>query len=50
MTKRKVKYATIRDVARLADTSVATVSYVMNKTPNKTISQETVDRVLAAAE
>lgn len=50
MKKRKVKYATIRDVARLADTSVATVSYVMNKTPNKTISQETTDRVLAAAE
>lgn len=49
MKKSKVKYATIKDVAALAETSVATVSYVLNKTPNKSISQETADRVLAAA-
>lgn len=49
MRKSKVQYATIKDVARLADTSVATVSYVLNETPNKSISQETADRVLAAA-
>lgn len=50
MRKSKVQFATIKDVARLAGTSVATVSYVLNKTPNKSISQETADRVRAAAE
>lgn len=49
MKKKKIQYATIKDVANLADTSVATVSYVLNNTPNKSIRQETADRVLAAA-
>ena len=45
----KIHYATIKDVANLAGTSVATVSYVLNRTPNKSIQQSTIDRVFAAA-
>ncbi len=37
------------DVARLARVSRATVSYVLNETPNKTIRDETKARVRAAA-
>jgi|GEM_PF-318336 len=42
--------ATIRDVAQLAGVSVATVSYVLNKTAGKSISDETTDRVIKAVE
>lgn len=41
--------ATINDVAKLAEVSVATVSYVLNKNPKKSISAETTKRVLEAA-
>jgi DNA-binding LacI/PurR family transcriptional regulator len=41
--------ATINDVARLAEVSVATVSYVLNKNQKKSISAETTKRVLDAA-
>lgn len=41
---------TARDVARLAGVSQSTVSYVLNRTPNQTISEATRARVLHAAE
>ena len=50
MSDRKIHYATIRDVARLAETSSATVSYVLNGNPNKSLRPETIDRVMAAVE
>lgn len=40
---------TLKDVARLAKTSVATASVVLNKTPHKYVSEELVERVLKAA-
>lgn len=46
MTKR----ATLKDIAIAANVSAATVSYILNNTPGKTISDETRRRVLAAAE
>lgn len=46
MTKR----ATIKDVARAANVSVATVSYIVNNTPSKPISEETRRRVLSAVQ
>lgn len=49
MDQNKVRYATIKEVAALAGTSVATVSYVLNQKPNKSLRQETIDKVLAAA-
>ncbi len=42
--------ATARDVARRAGVSQSTVSYVLNDTPNQTISDATRQRVLAAAQ
>ena len=45
MTKR----ATIRDVAREAGVSVATVSYVLNNRPNQKISDDTKKKVLQIA-
>lgn len=42
--------ATIKDIASAAGVSVATVSYIMNNTPGKTISDQTRNRVLAVAE
>ncbi|MDR2044797.1 MAG: LacI family transcriptional regulator [Clostridium sp.] len=39
----------VKDVAREAGVSVATVSYVLNQKPTKTISPETTQRVLEAA-
>jgi len=45
MTKRATSY----DVAKLAGVSQATVSYVLNGTSRQTISEETRQRVLAAA-
>lgn len=50
MGNRKVHYATIKDVANLAGTSAATVSYVLNGNPNKSIKKETIDRIMSAVE
>lgn len=44
MTRR----VTVRDVAKLAGVSQATVSYVINDAPGQTIPQATRDRVFAA--
>jgi DNA-binding LacI/PurR family transcriptional regulator len=41
---------TIRDVAKKAGVSVATVSYVLNDDPEQSISPETRDRIKAAVE
>lgn len=46
---RSVKPPTSQDVARLANVSRATVSYVLNNVPDSRISQATKDRVLKAA-
>ncbi len=43
-------YTTIKDVAMLANTSIATVSYILNGSETHTISPETRKRVLDAAE
>ena len=43
------KRATIKDVAKLAETSVSVVSYVLNDTPGKSISDKTKERIFAAA-
>lgn len=43
------KRATIKDVAKLAETSVSVVSYVLNETPGKSISEKTKERILSAA-
>lgn len=45
----KNKRATIKDVAALAETSVSVVSYVLNNTPGKSITDKTKERVFAAA-
>ena len=50
MNGRKVSYATIKDVAELAETSVATVSYILSGKSGKSFRQDTVDRVMAAVE
>lgn len=42
--------ATIKDIASAAGVSVATVSYVINNTPGKTVSEQTRQRVLTAAQ
>ncbi|WP_424767046.1 LacI family DNA-binding transcriptional regulator [Paenibacillus sp. sgz302251] len=44
-----MKKATLKDIARAAEVSVATVSYVINNVPNQTIPEETRCRVLEAA-
>lgn len=44
------KRTTIKDVAKKAETSVSVVSYVLNNTPGKTISDATKKRVLDAAD
>ncbi|MDL2234305.1 LacI family transcriptional regulator [Ruminococcaceae bacterium OttesenSCG-928-L11] len=41
---------TVRDIAEAANVTAATVSYVLNNSPNQSISQETRERVLKAAE
>lgn len=44
------KQVSIRDVAREAGVSAATVSYILNDTPNLSFTPETRERVMAAAE
>ncbi|MCQ2412707.1 MAG: LacI family transcriptional regulator [Sphaerochaetaceae bacterium] len=43
------RYATLSDVAKLANTSIATVSYVLNGGEGRYITEELRDRVLKAA-
>ncbi len=42
-------HATIKDVAKKAGVSIATVSFVLNNTPDRTISEKVKKRVIAAA-
>jgi|LSQX01.1.fsa_nt_gb LacI family transcriptional regulator len=44
------RYATLKDVAKLAGTTAATVSYVLNEKEGRYISDETRRKVLEAAE
>lgn len=44
------KQVSIRDVAREAGVSPATVSYILNDTPNLSFTQETREKVMAAVE
>lgn len=46
MAGQKAYYATIKDVARLARTSTATVSYVLNGSTDRVMSPELRQRVL----
>ena len=43
------KRVTLKDIARAADVTTATVSYVINNTPGQSIAAETRERVLRAA-
>lgn len=49
MSQGKAKYATIKDIARLANTSTATVSYILNGISSRYVSAELRERVLRAA-
>ena len=49
MAGHKAHYATIKDVARLAGTSTATVSYVLNGSTERVTSPQLRQRVLEAA-
>lgn len=44
-----MKKATLKDIAKMTEVSVATVSYVLNNAPGQTIPEETKCRVLEAA-
>ncbi|MCR2807061.1 LacI family DNA-binding transcriptional regulator [Paenibacillus soyae] len=48
MSESKEKKATMKDIAKEAGVSVATVSYVLNCAPNQTIPEETKQRVMEA--
>lgn len=48
MSQQKKRRVGIQDVAKRAGVSATTVSFVINKTPNKTISEATRDRVMSA--
>ena len=50
MAGQKAYYATIKDVARLARTSTATVSYVLNGSTDRVMSPELRQSVLDAAQ
>ena len=43
------KRVTLKDIARAADVTTATVSYVINNTPGQSIAAETRERVQRAA-
>lgn len=43
-----MKKATLKDIAKEACVSIATVSYVLNNAPNQTIPEDTKNRVLGA--
>ena len=49
MAGQKAYYATIKDVAKLAGTSTATVSYVLNGNTERVMSPQLRQRVLDAA-
>ena len=49
LAEKQAHYPTIKDVAELARTSTATVSYVLNEDPSRAVSAELRARVLAAA-
>lgn len=46
---KKKKYATLNDVAKLAETSIATVSYILNDSNKRYVSSELKERVIQAA-
>ena len=40
LSEKRTHYPTIKDVAKLANTSTATVSYILNEDASRPISQE----------
>ena len=48
-TEKRKNRVTIKDVAKAADVSIATVSYVLNNTPGQSISDDTRKKVLQFA-